>query len=337
VIAFRVWCEEEGGTEDDARTFEALDHQQAAEDWAQRDDSDSAEYRIVGERWTAVVHVSGSTRAAPCRCGVSRSRGTRAPSTARRRSRDRLSPLASQAPRRDPFSGRDGSRSARSWSAVLGVGDVEGEIMHDVKEPRCASCGHPKCCHYGQECSGRSRARATCKPSWRDATWSAEWDRRSATTRSRPPSRGSTSAGLSLSSTSRSAPSPCASPASAAASSHRRREFATKATTPTPARSCGAVWRPAVVATVGCGFLPGFKNEPEDDDSAPGSRCRPQGSPCQGREVHSGDVPEGWARGDDLPVSFLRDRQLRRRRWTVHEARAALPGWARRRIEVETP
>ena len=37
-------------------------------------------------------------------------------------------------------------------------------------------------------------------------------------------------------------------------------EFATKAHHTHACQSCGAVWRPAVVATVGVRFLPGFKN-----------------------------------------------------------------------------
>lgn len=38
-------------------------------------------------------------------------------------------------------------------------------------------------------------------------------------------------------------------------------EFATKSHHTHACQSCGNVWRPAVVATVGVRFLPGFKNE----------------------------------------------------------------------------
>ena len=37
-------------------------------------------------------------------------------------------------------------------------------------------------------------------------------------------------------------------------------EFATKPHHTHACQSCGAVWRPAVIATVGVRFLPGFKN-----------------------------------------------------------------------------
>jgi hypothetical protein len=39
-------------------------------------------------------------------------------------------------------------------------------------------------------------------------------------------------------------------------------EFATKAHHTHSCQSCGLTWRPAVVATVGVQFLPGFKNDP---------------------------------------------------------------------------
>ncbi len=38
-------------------------------------------------------------------------------------------------------------------------------------------------------------------------------------------------------------------------------EFATKRHHTHACQACGFVWRPAVVATVGVQFLPGFKNE----------------------------------------------------------------------------
>lgn len=40
-------------------------------------------------------------------------------------------------------------------------------------------------------------------------------------------------------------------------------EFATKVHHTHACQQCGAVWRPAVVPTVGVRFLPGFKDEPE--------------------------------------------------------------------------
>jgi predicted RNA-binding Zn-ribbon protein involved in translation (DUF1610 family) len=38
-------------------------------------------------------------------------------------------------------------------------------------------------------------------------------------------------------------------------------EFATRKHTTHACQNCGMVWRPAIVATVGVQFLPGFKNE----------------------------------------------------------------------------
>jgi hypothetical protein len=43
-----VWCLDDEETENDARTIEAYDAETAAETWAERDDYQSAEYRIVG-------------------------------------------------------------------------------------------------------------------------------------------------------------------------------------------------------------------------------------------------------------------------------------------------
>lgn len=42
-------------------------------------------------------------------------------------------------------------------------------------------------------------------------------------------------------------------------------EFATRPHHTHACQECGAVWRPAVVHTVGVRFLPGFKNEPYDN------------------------------------------------------------------------
>jgi rubredoxin len=39
-------------------------------------------------------------------------------------------------------------------------------------------------------------------------------------------------------------------------------EFATKCHHTHACQKCGVVWRPAIVATVGMRFLPGFKDEP---------------------------------------------------------------------------
>lgn len=43
-----VWCPDHGETESDARTIYAADAEGAAEEWAEIDDRDSAEYCIVG-------------------------------------------------------------------------------------------------------------------------------------------------------------------------------------------------------------------------------------------------------------------------------------------------
>ena len=47
-MKFKVWCPEYGGSFADAREFDAYDAEMAAEEWAEREDSDSAEYSIVG-------------------------------------------------------------------------------------------------------------------------------------------------------------------------------------------------------------------------------------------------------------------------------------------------
>ncbi len=44
---YMVWSEDQGGTEDDARPFVAYSESDAAEEWAQWDDSHSADYLIV--------------------------------------------------------------------------------------------------------------------------------------------------------------------------------------------------------------------------------------------------------------------------------------------------
>jgi hypothetical protein len=47
-VKFKVWCPDTGGTEDDARSVEAISATGAAEEWAAEDDWRSAEYAIVG-------------------------------------------------------------------------------------------------------------------------------------------------------------------------------------------------------------------------------------------------------------------------------------------------
>jgi hypothetical protein len=44
-------------------------------------------------------------------------------------------------------------------------------------------------------------------------------------------------------------------------------EFAVKVHHTHSCQTCGTTWRPAVVATVGVQFLPGFKDDPNDDDA----------------------------------------------------------------------
>ncbi len=53
---WRVWCPEDGETMYDEILIRADDAIQAAENWAERDDSDSAEYSIVGGQ-KVEVHV----------------------------------------------------------------------------------------------------------------------------------------------------------------------------------------------------------------------------------------------------------------------------------------
>ncbi len=45
---FKVWCESQGGTEDGAREIDAHNEEHAAEEWARHEDSDSADYIIIG-------------------------------------------------------------------------------------------------------------------------------------------------------------------------------------------------------------------------------------------------------------------------------------------------
>lgn len=58
-------------------------------------------------------------------------------------------------------------------------------------------------------------------------------------------------------------------------------EFAEKPHHTHACQHCGAVWRPAIVPTVGVQFLPGFKNE-----APPAIVCRHE--PYQGECAHCG-------------------------------------------------
>ena len=54
---WRVWCPDEGETAEDARTFYGRGADDAAEKWAEDDDSQSTEYRIVSGKREPVVCV----------------------------------------------------------------------------------------------------------------------------------------------------------------------------------------------------------------------------------------------------------------------------------------
>ena len=56
-------------------------------------------------------------------------------------------------------------------------------------------------------------------------------------------------------------------------------EFATKPHHTHACQTCGAVWRPAIVATVGVRFLPGFKNETPPRDELPTARSNIDADP----------------------------------------------------------
>ncbi|HIE9651015.1 TPA: hypothetical protein ACXRWD_002510 [Klebsiella variicola subsp. variicola] len=55
---YLVWCPEEGEEREDAREFEARDASEAAQVWAERDDSWSADYYIVSGNSEPVVCVA---------------------------------------------------------------------------------------------------------------------------------------------------------------------------------------------------------------------------------------------------------------------------------------
>jgi len=65
-VVWLVWAPERGETEDDAREVEALDAEQAADDFAEWDDNSSAEYSVArGEEIT--VHARARHRTRPSR------------------------------------------------------------------------------------------------------------------------------------------------------------------------------------------------------------------------------------------------------------------------------
>lgn len=55
---FLVWCPDMGAEREDACEIEAYDAASAAEEWAEDEDRNSAEYSIVGGRETPVVCVA---------------------------------------------------------------------------------------------------------------------------------------------------------------------------------------------------------------------------------------------------------------------------------------
>lgn len=65
VHRYHVWRADE--TRDGHATFDALDHEHAAEEWAQQSDLDSAEYSIVAGRDEPIVCVALATDKADIR------------------------------------------------------------------------------------------------------------------------------------------------------------------------------------------------------------------------------------------------------------------------------
>ncbi len=55
---FLVWCPDMGSEREDAYEIKAVDAESAAQEWAEEEDSYSAEYSIVSGRETPVVHVA---------------------------------------------------------------------------------------------------------------------------------------------------------------------------------------------------------------------------------------------------------------------------------------
>ena len=54
---YLVWCPEMGETEEDARAYDGVSPRFAAQEWAARQDAESADYHIVGGKTSPVVHV----------------------------------------------------------------------------------------------------------------------------------------------------------------------------------------------------------------------------------------------------------------------------------------
>lgn len=52
---YLVWCPELGSGPEDGRTIAAMDHEDAAQLWARREDAESADYWIVGGDGTTVI------------------------------------------------------------------------------------------------------------------------------------------------------------------------------------------------------------------------------------------------------------------------------------------
>ena len=57
---FDVWCPDDGEGPEDARHVEAFNAEYAAEMWAERDDAESAEYRIAGQKSEPLVIVQAA-------------------------------------------------------------------------------------------------------------------------------------------------------------------------------------------------------------------------------------------------------------------------------------
>lgn len=60
---YAVWCPDFGSERSDARHFKAIDHEDAACQWAKREDRASAEYSIVGGASMVVMVSEGDDQA----------------------------------------------------------------------------------------------------------------------------------------------------------------------------------------------------------------------------------------------------------------------------------
>lgn len=58
---FQVWCPHHGSGPDEARTFNAVDSADAAQQWALCEDTESADYLIVGGQDATVIVSDGKT------------------------------------------------------------------------------------------------------------------------------------------------------------------------------------------------------------------------------------------------------------------------------------